>query len=424
MSVGDTAAISVPDHVPDHVPADRVVDIDLYNIPGADEDVHLAWKSIQDRVPDLFFTPRYGGYWVLARAELLNQAWPDFERFSSAGGIAIPRLPDVPRQLPIDVDPPEHRYFRAPISVALTPKALQSLVPRARALAIELIENLQPKGRCEFVAEFGSQLPIAVFLSMVDLPMTDRGWLLERAEIAVRESDPGRRGLAFQEIFGYLDGWLRKRAEQPGEDLLSRILDIKVGERPITHQEALSESALVLFGGLDTVAGTMAFSARYLASHPDQRRQLVDDPSLIPQAVDELIRRHSIPTVARQLTADVTLDGVTMKQGDYVMLITYLHSLDERQWADPLKVDFHRPVHDLMSFGRGVHKCPGANLARSELRIFLEEWLKRIPDFEIAAGESSPTAAGAVMGVRSLPLVWKTSAPVSGVSSGNGVSYA
>ena len=404
MSAGDMQASNVPDHVP----PERVFDIDIYNIAGAGQDVHLAWKSVQDRLPDVFYTPHYGGYWILARAELLNQVWPDVQRFSSAAGVAVPRLPGIPPQLPLESDPPEHRYFRAPISFAMTPKALQTLTQRARSVAVDLIDGLQPQGRCEFVADFGSQLPISVFLSMVDLPLSDRGWLLKRAEVVSRENDELKRNVAIREIFGYLDGWLRKRAEQPGDDLISRILEIKVGERPITHQEALSECTLLLFGGLDTVAGTMAFIARYLATHPEQRRQLVDDPSLIPQAVEELVRRHSLPTVARQLTEDVTVDNVTMKKGDYVMLNTCLHSLDERNWPEPLKVDFRRNLNDLMSFGRGAHKCPGANLARSELRIFLEEWLKRIPDFEIAPGESSPTAGGNVVTVRSLPLVWKT----------------
>jgi cytochrome P450 len=392
--------------LPSHVPPERVRDLNLFDLPGAREDVHLAWKRVQDDAPDVFYTPHYGGYWVINRAELLNQVWPDHERFSSAKAIGIPDIKEMPPQIPIEIDPPEHRYFRQPINVAVSPRAIQSLTAEARALTVELIEGLLPHGECEFVADVSQHLPITIFLRLVDLPLSDRPWLLERAEIMVRSPDMPARLQAYQDIVGYLDGWVRRRAQQPGSDLISQILQIKVGDRPITHEEAVSESALLLFGGLDTVAGSMSFFARFLALNPEHRRQLVDDPALIPQAIEELLRRLSLPTVGRKLTQDVTLDGVTLKAGDRVMMSTCLHGLDERAWPDPLKVDFTRKVQDHMAFGRGAHKCPGANLARAELRVFLEEWLKRIPDFALKPDDPPLCGSGPVSGVLRLPLVW------------------
>jgi len=391
--------------IPAHVPLDRVRDLDLYNLPGADEDVHLAWKRIQDENPDVFYTPRYGGYWVVTRAEFLDKIWPDAARFSSQH-ISIPRVEGSPQQLPIEADPPAHQYFRAPLNVALSPKAVRALTERARALAIELIERILPRGECEFVDEFASRLPMEIFLSIVDLPSADREWLISRAEVMTRGVDVGDKQTALTEVFGYLEKWIVKRREQPGDDLISRIIQIKVGDRAITREEILSECALVLFGGLDTVAGTMSFLARFLATHPQHRRQLVENPGLIPQAIEELLRRHSIPTVARVLTQDVTVGGVTMKAGDHVQMTTVFHGLDERAWPEPLDVDFARRPMDHMAFGKGAHKCPGANLARSEIRVFLEEWLKRIPDFSIKPGARAVTATGAVAGVLELPLVW------------------
>jgi len=393
--------------VPAHVPASRVRDVDLYNLPGAGEDVHLAWKRVQNECPAVFYTPRYGGYWVIARAELLDQAWPDHERFSSDRAIGIPRQPDAPAQLPIEVDPPLHRFFRHPLNMALSPKAVQDLSERVRTLSIEIIERLRPRGECEFVADFATHVPMEVFLSIVALPSRDREWLIKRTEIMTRGGAIEAKQKALQEIFQYLESWLQERREHPGDDLISRILQVRVDDRPLSHQEALSECALVLFGGLDTVAGTMAFFARYLATHPEHRRELAGHPERIPGAIEELLRRHSIPTVGRVLTQDVTLDGVTMKAGDYVQLTTCFHGLDERRWENPLAVDFDRPgLAGHLAFGRGVHKCPGANLARSELRVFLEEWLKCIPEFEIKPGEEAVTATGAVAGVLRLPLVW------------------
>lgn len=393
--------------IPAHVPPERVRDVDLYNLPGASEDVHLAWKRVQDDSPAVFYTPRYGGYWVIARAELLEQAWPDHERFSSDRAIGIPRIDNAPAQLPIEVDPPVHRFFRQPLNLALSPKAIQQLSDRARALSIQLIEEFKPRGECEFVGDFAAHVPMEVFLSIVGLPSSDRVWLIRRAEIMTRGGSVEAKSKALEEIFGYLGQWLADRAKHPGDDLISRILQVRVGDRPISHQEALSECALVLFGGLDTVAGTMAFFARYLATHAEHRRELAQHPERIPAAIEELLRRFSIPTVGRKLAQDVTLDGVTMKAGDYIQLTTCFHGLDERRWSQPLTVDFDRPgTSDHLAFGRGVHRCPGANLARSELRVFLEEWLPRIPEFAIKPGDQAITATGSVAGVLRLPLVW------------------
>jgi len=393
--------------IPAHVPAALVRDIDLYNLPGSQQDVHLAWKRVQDECPDIFYTPRYGGHWVIARAELLDRIWADHERFSSDRAVGIPRMPDVPAQLPIEVDPPTHRYFREPLNLALSPKAVQHLAERARASSIELIENFRPKGACEFVSDFAEHVPMEVFLSIVDLPASDREWLVRRASTMARNPSLEAKGQAQQEIFGYLGGWLQKRRSNLGEDLLSKILQVQVGDRPITADEAMLACALALFGGLETVASAMSFSMRYLALYPEQRRQLTRHPEQIPAAVEELLRRYSIPTVGRRLTQDVILNGVTMKAGDYVQLTSCLHGLDERKWPNSLRVDFDRMGLDgHMAFGRGIHKCPGANLARAELRVFLEEWLPRIPDFGINPGAEPITASGSAAGVLRLPLVW------------------
>ena len=397
-------------NIPAHVPRDRVRDVDLYNLPGADVDVQAAWQRVQEQSPAVFFTPRYGGYWVIARADLLEQVWPDHERFSSIGAIGIPRIPGAPAQLPIESDPPVHQYFRTPINFSMAPRAVQLLSDRARGLMVALIEKLRPRGECEFVADVAAHVPMEVFLTIVDLPGDDREWLIERTQIMTRGGVASLKQQALQEIFGYLGKWLDERTARPGNDLISRILQIKVGDRPITREEALSECALVLFGGLDTVAGTMSFIARHLAEHPEHRRQLAADPALIPKAIEELLRRYSIPTVGRILTQDVTLDGVTLKAGDSVQLTTCFHAVDEKLWPDALSVHFDRRVTEhLMSFGKGAHKCPGSNLARAELRMFVEEWLRRIPEFSVKPGDRAITATGAVAGVLRLPLVWPVS---------------
>ncbi|MBB5498665.1 cytochrome P450 [Paraburkholderia sp. MM5384-R2] len=401
----DTVIDSWP--VPGHVPRELIRDVDIYRMPGASTDVHAAWAHVAATEPPVFYTPRHGGYWVLNRAELIAEAFGDHERFASSGAISIPPLPEqVPPQLPIMADPPEHRYFRLPLNLAVSPKRLAALSEMARALAIELIEGFRPFGRCEFVQDFAMHLPMTIFLYLVDLPLKDRAWLISQVEVMPRAEDEAARIQAYNNIIGYLEGWLEKRAAEPGEDLISRILQVKIGDRPITRQEALSEAALSLFGGLDTVASTMGLVARFLAENPDYRKQLIDEPGLIPNAVEELLRRWAIPSVARRVTQNLEFGGVKMKRGDLLILTTSLHGLDPHFWENAREVDFRRPLANLMTFGRGVHKCPGALLARAELRIFLEEWLRRIPDFSIDPQDPPVTAGGNVIGMLRLPLAW------------------
>lgn len=393
--------------IPDHVPRELVREVDIYNLPGAAESVHRAWKRVQDENPDLFWTPFYGGHWVLARAELIATVFPDYERFPSSNSIGIPMLPkSAPPMLPIASDPPDHKAFRHPLNLALSPKAIQAFSAEARALAIELIDGFRSRGECEFMTQFAGFLPMTIFLRMVDLPMSDREYLIRLTEHMVRGGDDRMRyGL---EVFEYLDRWVAKRRRNPGKDLISQIVTLKVGDRTLTHHEALGEAAQVLFGGLDTVAGTMGFIAHHLARHPEHRRELAGNPALIPGAIEEMIRRHSIPNIARRVASDLEFGGVRMRKDDQVMIPICLHGLDERAWNEPLSVDVSRRTTEHVGFGKGVHKCPGANLARLEIRIFLEEWLQRIPEFSVKAGVTPVNLPGQVMGIKDLWLQWPT----------------
>jgi cytochrome P450 len=404
----ETKAISMTElAIPAHVPAHLVRDFDLYGFEGASANVSLAWKAVQDNNPPIFFTPRYGGYWVFTRAERLEAAWPDWELYSSADSVAIPPIPkENPPLLPIDADDPFHKFLRKPLNIALSPKAVNALQPMARALAIELIEQLIPRGECDFVNEFSLIMPMEIFLRLVNLPSEDRPYLIGLVHQVTKTANAQA---AMSEMYAYLDSWVRKRGENPGDDLLSQIVNLDAGGRPLTHHERVGYASQVMFGGLDTVGGMMAMAMKHLAEHPADRQRLVENPTDIPMAIEEFLRRYAIPKVGRHLTRDVVIDGVEMKKGDGVMLVTVLHGLDERRWPDPLDVRIDRCPRDHMAFGVGTHRCPGANLARAELRIVLEEWLKRIPDFAIADGADVVYIAGAVDGLQSLPITWPVS---------------
>jgi len=395
---------------PPHVPADRVVDFDFYNLPGADQDIQLAYRAVQQSAPDIFWTPHNGGHWVATRAEDIEAMQRDHERFSHRR-IVLPRMPpEAPAQIPLEIDPPRHSGYRRPLMRALLPNVVNALDGKINQITTELIDGFAARGACEFIGEFASILPINVFLDLVDLPRADRDYLLPLTEDSVRGSTVEVRMASHQAVANYLQKWIVARRETPGEDLLSQIVNAEIDGEKISHAEATSFATLVLFGGLDTVASMLGFVARYLAMHPGHRRQLVaglDDEAFMKTAIEELLRRHGIANTARYITRDFDYKGLRFREGDMILPPNLLVGLDERKVENPLNVDFTRPFPIPHStFGNGPHTCPGAVLARRELRVFLDHWLRRIPDFAIKPGTRPVMATGLVNGILRLELVW------------------
>jgi cytochrome P450 len=322
--------------------------------------------------------------------------------------IVLPDDPARPRILPIEMDPPEHTRYRAILNQFFTPRAIKALQDEARRLAIELIEAFKHRGHCDFVEEFSMKLPIFVFMKMVNQPLEDLDLLLEWTEMSVRPKQPEDRNRAFQEIHKYLAKVVEGRRLKPGPDLLSAVVSAQVGGDAIPHDDLLAILTTVMFGGLDTVASSLGFAAQYLAEHPAKRRELVERPNLNANATDELLRMFAPSSTARVITRDVTYHGLEFKENDRIYFRPILHGMDERKFPDPLTANWERPnlVLSYATFGNGPHRCPGVTLARSEMRIFLDEWLARIPDFEIDPARRPTFGAGMVNAVLHLPLVW------------------
>lgn len=396
---------------PAHVPSALVRDIDVYSPPGADEDYHLAMKRIQDSGPDIFWSPYQGGHWVAVRAEdMYREFFVNYEIYSSSI-LSVPKEEALPyKLLPIESDPPAHTAYRALIAPWFTPKAIGNLALRARELSVSLIEGFRGKGGCEFITDFAQHLPIAIFMSLVDLPWQDRELLMGLAERQVYQKSHEDRLDSLAQMHRYLAGKLAERRASPGADMLSKIATAHVNGRALTETEQAGMATLVLIGGLDTVASMLGFIAAFLARHPDHRRQLIEEPQLIPNAVEELIRRHGVAQPSRIILKDHEYKGVKFKAGDQIVLSTMMSGLDERAFPEPLKVDFRRKVQAHAIFGNGPHRCPGSYLARTEIKVYLEEWLKRIPDFSIAAGAKPITRTGVNGSFCYLPLTWPSPA--------------
>jgi cytochrome P450 len=389
---------------PPHVPPELVVDFDYRDFPGHDSDVHLAWKQLHSG-PDFFWSPRHGGYWVATRADDIDVMQIDHARFSHRH-VTIPPQPERPPLAPLEYDPPQHGPLRSVLSPAFGPKPMQELDGDLRRLSRELLDNIVSQGHCEFVDAYAKRLPIVTFLRLVDLPLDDRDELLELTELSVRPKSQEDQVRAFTGLDRYIGRWIAERKSHPGKDLLSRIVNAKVGDRPMSGTELAGMIPNVIFGGLDTVASALSFTARCLAENPDVRRRLIDDPKLIPAAIEEFLRRFGIPNTARIAVQDMEYKHVTFRQGDVILLSKTLHGLDERRFADPLAINLARARQPHAAFGDGPHRCPGSFLARLEMRVFLEQWLERIPDFRITPGATVRTSSGPVNGVLHLPLTW------------------
>lgn len=393
--------------IPSHVPKQLVVDFDYYNFAGGADDLHLAWHKLHDG-PDIFWTPRNGGHWVATRAEDIEAIFKDYERFTSSTGQSIPRKEKPFAFPPVEYDPPQHTVYRNLLAPFFTPKAVGELEKKARQLTIDSIDRFYARGECEFYGEFALHMPIGIFMSLVDLPDTDRLPLLELANIVVRSSDMEAVQQAFGKSWAYLTEKARERVAKPGKDLISALTQAEPGGRKLTVEEILGFGSVALFGGLDTVASTLGFVAKFLADNPGHRKQLIENPGLIPTAVEELLRRFSVANLARAVARDIEYKGVPMKQGEMIQIPGVLANLDDRRFADPLTVDFNRKdAIRHMTFGAGAHRCIGSFLARTELKVFLEEWLKRIPDFVVTPGKQPVSRSGSVMAIIELPLSWQ-----------------
>jgi cytochrome P450 len=252
-----------------------------------------------------------------------------------------------------------------------------------------------------------THLPIVIFLRLVDLPLEGREYLLGLAEKRTRSAVAEERNAAKAGLIEYLRDAVTSRRANPGTDFISRILQGKVDGRSLTQFEIENLLATLLSGGLDTVASMMSFALACLAREPAVAERLAADRGAIPRAVDEIIRRHGLSNTARLIARDADYKGVHFKKGEQVVVPSALIGLDPALFPNPLEVDIDRPnVNRHGTFGSGIHRCPGANLGRLEIRVVLEEWLSRIPRFHLAPGKPIVMASGLVSTVHELHLEW------------------
>jgi cytochrome P450 len=404
-SASSSQALSVPSHVP---PA-LVVDFDAFQLPGQTEDPHLRFHELR-QAHDFFYTARNKGHWVFTQSSDIHEVLRNTDLFSSYPAyLQIPEI-ERPKQKPLELDPPEHLKWRKVLAPIFSPRALEGMESSITALMDELIDGVIDSGSCEFVDDIASRLPIETFLKWMGLPSDRRVEFLSWVKMKNLSTDAKGAEEGMAKAIDYLRGVLRERQENPRDDTMSRLLRQTYDGEPIPLEEFVGVCTSVFFAGLNTVTNQMSFFAAFLAKSPEHRRQLASNPDLIPKAVEELMRRYGLPNMIRSAKSDFVHRGVTIRAGDRIMVPLHLIGMDEQQNADPFEVDFRRTTLRHTNFGSGPHKCPGSHLARLELRIFLERWIDRIPEFELAPNAMVGAYCGSnSLGVSHLYLVWETS---------------
>lgn len=392
--------------IPTHVPPELVVEWDYFNPPGVAEDPHLAWKKLHDG-PDIIFSPFNGGHWIATRADDVFAIMQDYDTFSNIEFTVPKRQPGNPLLIPNQLDPPRHGPVRSIVLRPLSPKAVKPLEDVIRKIMAKRIATLVPDGGCEFVSAFGGDIPPELFFEHARISKSKLPEMKRFADLVARSSDEDEKTEARVAAAAYLAEILneRRQVEELGDDVFGVIIQAERDGR-LTAQESTSLALNVFFGGLETVSSLLAFVVAFLARNPEKRRELIEDPSLCQDAAEEFLRRFGILNLARIATKRTQIKGVTIEEGEQILLPLHLTGLDERKFANPETVDFHRRRAAHFNFGTGPHRCLGSNLARPEIRIFLEEWLKQIPDFSIDPNSKVQGASGVAMTLTHVPLVW------------------
>lgn len=353
-----------------------------------------------------------GGFWMLLDDQTVRDAFHDHEVFSSEA--TIPTVPDPDwHWIPTMENPPKHKLYRRVLNAPFSPRAIRDREEQIREHAISFIEPMVAKGRVNFVEEFAKEFPTKVFLEILGLPHEDSkqfvGWVETVFGGLGTEAEDAADAMAQAQasIRDYFVELLADRKANPREDdFFTDLSRSQIGDEPITDEEFLNICGVLVLAGLDTVKSQLGYTMLHLAEHPEDRQQILDDPGLIPVAVEEMVRVYSIVMDGRKVVQDTEFHGCPMAAGEMAMLTVPSATRDETKYADPARVDFNRTdATGHLAFAAGPHKCLGTHLARREMNIALEEWHKRIPHYR-AVQVDELRETGPQLGLEDLWLEW------------------
>jgi len=391
---------------------------DLYYDPydyDIDADPHPIWNRMRDEAP-VYRNEKFDFY-ALSRFRDVLAASIDAGTFSSAYGTVLELMVDTPNASPMMIfnDPPEHTRLRKLVSRAFSPRRIAALEPRIRSIARKYLDAQVGSGGFDYVVEFGAKLPVMVISSLLGVPEEDqddiRIWTDAQLHRDPGETDASERLSEVQrQLWGYFTRYVEARRKTPRDDIMTDLMEAEIeledgSKRRLTNVELLSFIGLLSGAGNETVARLLGWASILFARNPEERRKLVDEPSLIPNAVDELLRYEApSPVQARRVQRDIELHGTTVPEGARMLLLTASAGRDEREYPDADRFDVTRKIDRHVSLGYGVHFCLGASLARLEGRVALEETLARFPEWDVEWDQTEMIHTSTVRGYAKVPI--------------------
>jgi cytochrome P450 len=349
--------------------------------------------------------------WVITRAKLIREIFQDPELFTNDS--ITPGDPDPAyKWIPSNVNPPKHVQYRQILNYAFGPAPVARVEPKAREYCAMAVEEVLPRGGCDYVADVGGVFPTRVFLELIDLPWEDAPLFVDWTETIFNGFFSSPEALqAADEVGDYFQDLIRDRRNNPRDpatDFSTHLLRSTVDGEPMSDEDALNIFNQLVLAGLDTVKSALSYAHLHLATTPTDRHSVVNDPALIPSAVEEILRAFPLVMEGRKLARAADFHGVDMRQGDMVMLLLPAAMHDPEMFERPDEVILDRAHNNHFAFGAGPHRCLGSHLARMEMRVGLEEWHRRIPDYELGCAVDDIIERGGQLSLRSLPLQWAT----------------
>lgn len=389
--------------------------IEVYYDPydfAIDDDPYPTWKRLRDEAP-LYFNEKYNFY-ALSRYEDVARELPNWDTYRSGRGTTMDIILagiELPPGIILFEDPPIHDLHRRLLSRVFTPRRMEAIEPLTRQYCVRALDQLAGSDRFDFIKDIGAQIPMRTIGYLLGIPEQNQESIRDRSNSALTLTEgefSGARADLFEnggELFAEYIDW---RADHPSDDLMTQLLNAELEEdgttRRLTRTEVLMYTSMVAGAGNETTTRLIGFAGQLLAEHPDQRRELADDFSLIPRAIEEVLRYEApSPVQARCVAHEVECRGQTIPEGSVMLLLNGSANRDERHFPDADRFDIHRGGAHL-SFGQGLHFCLGSALARMQARVVLEEVLTRWPDWEVDYDSAAKAHTSSVRGWGSLPV--------------------
>lgn len=394
---------------------DRVVDFATdfdHTDPAWVEDPYPIYDDLRERCP-IAHSDRYGGTWLPTRHADVAAIANDHEHFTSRTVVVTegrpgPDAPPAPIGVapPITSDPPFHQLARRLLLPAFSPKAVAALEEFTRGLCNELLEGLDGATHLDGAIDYAQHIPVGVIARMLGFPAEDGDLFRDFVHRILESVDlPFEERLAgFAPVEAYFEAQVLDHQERPRDDLTSYLLNVEINGQRLELQHVFGTMVLVLAAGIDTTWSAIGASLWHLAQHDDDRRRLAADPALLTVAIEEFLRAYAPVTMARLVREDFEFRGRPMRKDDWILLSFPAANRDPMAFDRADEVVIDREVNRHAAFGLGIHRCIGSNLARMELRVALECFLARFPEFELADASEVTWARGQVRGPRTLPL--------------------